>query len=47
MPKAEHVLGVQGNLWAEEIRTPERLFYMAFPRARVLAETFWLQNQGR
>ena len=47
MPQVEHVLGVQGNLWAEDIPTAERLFYMAFPRAQVMAEAFWLQNQGR
>lgn len=47
MPQVEHVLGVQGNLWAEDIPTAERLFYMAFPRAQVMAEAFWLQNQGQ
>jgi hexosaminidase len=36
-----HVLGLQGNLWSEHIRTPERLAYMAFPRAAALAEIGW------
>jgi N-acetyl-beta-hexosaminidase len=40
IPDSPHVLGVQANLWTEHIRTPERLFYMAFPRAEVLAEKF-------
>lgn len=40
IPTAPHVLGVQGNLWTEHIRTPEQLFHMAFPRAEVLAEKF-------
>lgn len=38
MPDLPHVLGVQANLWSEHIATPERLFYMAFPRAEVMAE---------
>lgn len=40
IPDSPKVLGVQANLWTEHIRTPERLFYMAFPRAEVLAEKF-------
>lgn len=35
------LLGVQGNVWTEHIRTPERLFYMAFPRAKVMADAFF------
>lgn len=30
--------------WAEHIRTPERLFYMAFPRAKVMAEAFFKED---
>ena len=41
MPKGAHVLGVQGNVWTEHIRTPEQLFRMAFPRADVMADTFF------
>lgn len=41
MPESPQVLGVQGNVWTEHIRTPERLFYMTFPRARAMAETFF------
>ena len=39
--KAEHVLGVQGQLWGEYIATPEHLDYMAYPRAAALAEVGW------
>jgi N-acetyl-beta-hexosaminidase len=39
-PSLPHVLGMQGNVWTEHIRTPEQLFHMAFPRAEVLAEKF-------
>ena len=37
-PASPQVLGLQGNVWTEHIPTPERLFYMAFPRAEALAE---------
>jgi hexosaminidase len=36
-----HVLGVQGQIWSEHIRTEDRVSYMAFPRALALAETGW------
>ncbi len=36
-----HVLGVQGQLWSEHIRTEARMSHMAFPRALALAETGW------
>lgn len=38
---ADNLLGVQGQLWSEFIRTPAHLEYMAFPRAAVLAEVAW------
>lgn len=38
VPDSPHVMGLQGNLWTEHIRTEEELFYMAFPRAEALAE---------
>ncbi len=36
-----HVLGVQGNLWTEHIRSDERLEWMALPRAAAVAELGW------
>ena len=36
-----HVLGVQGNLWTEHVRTEDRASKMYFPRATALAETAW------
>jgi hexosaminidase len=38
---AKHVLGVQGNLWAEFIPNYRHLQYMAYPRACALAEIGW------
>ena len=37
----EHVLGVQGNVWTEYIKTPEAFEYMVYPRAQALAEVAW------
>ena len=39
--EAQHVLGVQGQLWSEHIRTEGRMAVMAFPRALAIAETGW------
>jgi hexosaminidase len=36
-----HVIGLQGNLWSEHIRTEERMGWMAFPRAAAVAELGW------
>ncbi len=39
--EAKYILGVQGNLWAEFIHSPDYADYMAFPRATALAEIAW------
>lgn len=35
------IIGGQGCIWTEFIKTPEHLEYMAFPRAIALAEVLW------
>ena len=45
--EARHVIGVQGNVWTEHIRTEERVAVMTFPRAAAIAETGWSQPQRR
>lgn len=37
----ERILGIQGQLWSEFLRTPERVDYMAFPKLLGLAERAW------
>ncbi|CAM1340823.1 beta-N-acetylhexosaminidase [Tenacibaculum amylolyticum] len=37
----KYVLGAQGNVWTEYMKTPEKVEYMAFPRAIALAEVLW------
>jgi hexosaminidase len=44
--QAAHILGVQGNLWAEYIGTPEYLFYMLLPRELALADIAWSRQPG-
>jgi hexosaminidase len=36
-----HILGIQGQLWGENVRSPKSLEYMAFPRVIALAERAW------
>lgn len=37
----KHILGVQANLWAEFMRTEDRVTYMAYPRVAALSEVTW------
>jgi hexosaminidase len=45
--QGEHLLGVQGNLWSEHIRTAERVDWMAFPRGAAIAEMGWTFPKAR
>lgn len=42
-----HILGLQGNLWTEHIRTEDRLAMMTFPRAAAVAEAGWTAQSNR
>ncbi|WP_299941716.1 beta-N-acetylhexosaminidase [uncultured Microbulbifer sp.] len=42
--EARHILGAQGQLWTEYMKTPEHVEYMAFPRASALSEVLWLNQ---
>jgi hexosaminidase len=37
-----HILGVQGNIWAEYISSVPQLFYQALPRELALSEIGWV-----
>jgi hexosaminidase len=37
----KHVLGVQAQIWAEYIATPQKAEYMAYPRACAVSEVAW------
>lgn len=40
----KYILGGQGQLWTEYMKTPEHVEYMTYPRATALAEILWNQN---
>ena len=44
---ARYVLGAQGQLWTEYLKTPKQVEYMAFPRLTALAEVTWTQREGK
>lgn len=39
--EAKHILGAQGNVWTEYMKTPAYVEYMTFPRACAIAEFCW------
>jgi hexosaminidase len=43
----KHILGVQGNLWTEHIRTEDRVDFMAWPRGAAIAEIGWSPRERR
>jgi len=43
----KHVLGGQGQLWAEYLPSARHVQYMAFPRAAALAEVLWSPPERR
>src|SRR3712207_6015686 len=43
---AERVLGLQGNLWTEQVPTMSHCEYMLYPRLFAIAENGWSQNKG-
>lgn len=45
--EAQHVIGAQGNLWTEYIKTPEHAEYMILPRMSALAEVVWTPREKR
>ena len=44
---AKHILGAQGQLWTEYMKTPKQVEYMAFPRLPALAEVVWSPRDRR
>ena len=42
-----HVLGTQGNLWAEYLHSPQIVEYFAFPREAAVAEIAWSPTGSR
>ena len=47
MEGREFVMGVQGNLWTELVKTPEHAEHMYYPRVFALAEVAWTPQEER
>lgn len=45
--EARHILGAQGNVWTEYMKTWDHVEYMVFPRLFALAERVWSQADAR
>src|SRR5512141_2618710 len=45
--EAKYIIGGQGNLWTEYIKTPETAEYQLFPRMLALAEVLWTDPENK
>ena len=45
--KAKHILGCQGQLWTEYMKTWDKVEYCAFPRIAALAEVAWTEKENK
>ena len=45
--EAKYILGGQGNIWTEYLKTPEAVEYMAFPRMLALSEVVWSRAEDK
>jgi hexosaminidase len=45
--QGKHILGAQGNVWSEYMKTPDKVEYMVYPRAAALSEVLWSPVSGR
>lgn len=43
----KNIIGAQGNVWTEYIKTPERVEYMALPRMTALSEVVWSKKENK
>lgn len=45
--ESSYILGAQGNIWTEYIRTEKHLEYMAFPRMLAMSEVVWSTPENK
>lgn len=43
----KHILGLQGNLWAEYLGSPDQMEYMAYPRMFAISEIGWTSSKQK
>jgi hexosaminidase len=45
--ETKYIIGAQGNVWTQYMKTPEYVEYMIFPRAAALSEVLWSPKASR
>jgi hexosaminidase len=45
--EGRYIIGAQGNVWTQYMKTPEYVEYMVFPRAAALSEVLWSPKESR
>ncbi len=45
--EAKYIIGGQGNIWTEYMKTPDKVEYMALPRMLAIAEAVWSSPENR
>tara|TARA_S200000501_G_scaffold243375_1_gene227885 strand:+ start:3554 stop:5350 length:1797 start_codon:yes stop_codon:yes gene_type:complete len=45
--EASRIMGAQGNIWTEYIKTPDKVEYMGIPRMTALSEIVWSKRKSR
>ena len=45
--QASRIMGAQGNIWTEYIKTPDKVEYMGVPRMTALSEVVWSKRKPR
>ncbi|MBV9242786.1 MAG: family 20 glycosylhydrolase, partial [Acidobacteria bacterium] len=45
--EAKYILGGQGNVWTEYMKTPQQVEYMVFPRMLAMAEDLWSMPENK
>lgn len=45
--ESQYILGAQGNVWTEYMKSGNKVEYMAYPRASALAEVVWSPKEKR
>lgn len=43
----KYILGAQGNVWTEYMKTPEHVEYMVLPRMQAMAEINWTNKESK
>ena len=41
----KYIIGAQGNVWTEYMKTSKQVEYMVFPRILALSEVVWTKNK--